>query len=198
MIVRSLFVVLAVFSASAACADSDPAKSPCAECHGVDGVAIKSGIPHLNGQLLDYLELSIAQFKAGRRPGSAFGHAPAGIDDAAVAEVLKQYSTAKAVRPKQDKVDPELVARGAALYQDRCMDCHPDNGRESDKDAPLVAAQDLEYIIKQGRHFVDGKRKYALMMEKSFQGLSDADLAALAHFFASQEQLAQKLKKRRR
>lgn len=198
MITRSL-VVLALSISSLAFADSDPATSPCAECHGVDGVAVKSGIPHLNGQILGYLETSMAQFKSGRRPGSAFGHEPAGIDGAALGEVLKHYSAAKSVRPKSEQLDAKLVEKGETLYQNRCADCHPDNGRESDKDAPLMAAQDLAYLLKQGRHFMDGKRKYVLMMDKAFQGLSDTDFEAVAHFFASQDQLgAPKSKKRRR
>ena len=198
MIARSLLAIAVVFS-SLAYAGVDPASSPCAECHGADGVAAKSGIPHLNGQTLDYLEHAISQFQAGSRPGSALGHEPAGIDSASVAELLKHYSASKAVRPKQDRLDPKLVEKGEALYQNRCADCHPDNGRESDKDAPLMAAQDLDYLIKQGHHFMDGKRKYVTMMDKAFQGLSDTDFESVAQFFASQDQQgAQKTKKRRR
>lgn len=197
MIIRSL-LVLALSMSGLAYADIDPATSPCAECHGADGLAAKSGIPHLNGQLLDYLETSMAHFKRGRRPGAAFGHEPAGIDSEKVTEVLRHYSVSKAARPKQDKVNPQLVEKGEGLYMNRCADCHPDNGRESDKDAPLMAAQDLDYLIKEGHHFMDGKRRYVMGMEKSFQGLSDADLDAVANFFASQDQLAPKAKKRRR
>lgn len=198
MIVRSFFIVAILFT-SVAHAENEPPAGPCAECHGVDGIAVKSGIPHLNGQLQGYLEDSMAQFRSGRRPGRAFGHEPTGIEDAQLMEILKHYSTVKAVRPKQDKLDPLLVEKGGTLYQNRCVDCHPDNGRESDNGAPLMAAQDIDYLLKQGRHFMDGKRKYAMMMERSFQKFSDADLEAVAHFFASQDQLSpQKTKKRRR
>lgn len=198
MIVRSLFIIAIIFT-SVAHAENEPPAGPCAECHGVDGIAAKAGIPHLNGQLLGYLEDSMAQFRSGRRPGRAFGHEPAGIDDAQVMEILKHYSTVKAVRQKQDKLDSQLVEKGGTLYQNRCADCHPDNGRESDNGAPLMAAQGIDYLLKQGRHFMEGKRKYAMMMERSFQKFSDADLEAVAHFFASQDQLnPQKNKKRRR
>jgi sulfide dehydrogenase cytochrome subunit len=198
VIIRNLFV-LAVALSSVAYADNDTAAFPCAECHGVDGIAAKSGIPHLNGQLQSYLEDSMLQFKGGRRPGRAFGHEPAGIDDAQVMEILKRYSIAKPVRPKQINLDPQLVEKGGVLYQNRCADCHVDNGRESDKEAPLMAAQDVDYLIKQGHHFIEGKRKYPMMMDKSYQGLSEADLEAVAHFFASQDQTnPMKTKKRRR
>jgi cytochrome c553 len=62
-----------------------------------------------------------------------------------------------------------------------------------------MAAQDVDYLIKQGHHFIEGKRKYPMMMDKSYQGLSEADLEAVAHFFASQDQTnPMKTKKRRR
>jgi sulfide dehydrogenase cytochrome subunit len=198
VITRHLFI-LAIALSSAAYADNDPAAFPCAECHGIDGIAAKSGIPHLNGQIQRYLQDAMAQFKSASRPGRAFGHEPAGIDDAQVMEVLKRYSAEKSVRPKQAKLDPLLIEKGGEIYQNRCADCHVDNGRESDKEAPLMAAQDVDYLIKQGHHFIDGKRKYPMMMDKSYQGLSDGDLEAVAHFFASQDQLSsQKTKKRRR
>lgn len=169
----------------------------CADCHGTDGIAAKSGIPHLNGQLLDYLEGSIDNFKNAGRPGRAFGHDAATLGGAQMTDILKRYSTAKAVRPKQANVNPALVARGETVFQDRCADCHPDNGRESDKDAPLMAAQDMEYMVKQMGYFTEGKRKFAFKMDESFHGLSMDDLTAVAHFFASQDQEVAKKKKRR-
>lgn len=178
---------------------ADAAASPesCADCHGADGVAAKAGTPHLNGQLHGYLESSIARFKDNSRPGVAFGHAPAGLDSARMTEILKTYSAAKVARPKQAAINPALLARGETVYGNRCADCHPDNGRESDKDSPLVAAQDVDYLIKQSNLFVEGKRKFAFGMADAFRGLSADDLAAVSHFFASQEQEAAKKKKRR-
>lgn len=194
-----LFALIAVSTANVASADSGTTPHPCAGCHGVDGLAAKAGIPHLNGQILDYLEHAMAQFQYGHRPGRGSGHESGDIDKAQMADVLKSYSTAKAVRPRQEKVDTKLAALGETIYRDRCADCHPDNGRESDNDAPLMAAQDLDYLIKQTHSFVDGKRKFASMMGKAFKDIADTDLEAVAHFFASQDQMAPaKPKKRRR
>lgn len=190
-------VLLAAVATSAMGADAASGTDSCADCHGVDGVAAKSGVPHLNGQLPGYLEDSIDKFKSSARPGRTFGHEPAGLNAAQMTEILKRYSAAKALRPKQTKVDPALVMRGEAVYQDRCADCHPDNGRESDKDAPLMAGQDLEYLINQMGNFVEGKRKFAFKMDDAFRGLSGDDLTATAHFFASQDQEVAKKKKRR-
>ena len=80
------------------------------------------------------------------------------------------------------------MAKGEALYKRRCADCHPNNGRESKRDAPLLAAQNLDYLMEQKRAFVSGKRQFVFLMDDAFRGLSLADLDSVAHFFASQEQ----------
>lgn len=192
-----VFALLTAFLSAAMAAEGADAADACADCHGDDGVAPKAGVPHLNGQLLGALEGGIEKFRNGSRPGKAFGHDPAGLDSARMTEILKRYSASKAVRPKQANINPALVTRGDAVYLNRCADCHPDNGRESDKEAPLMAAQDMEYMVKQIGYFVEGKRKFAFKMDDAFRGLSMDDLTAVAHFFASQDQEVAKKKKRR-
>ena len=196
---RILVSTLLVFLVSSACgADQAGGTEDCADCHGADGLAAKSGIPHLNGQLLGYLEASIANFRNKSRPGVAFGHDPAGIDAARMTDILKRYSATKAVRPPSAAINPSLVARGETVYNNRCADCHPDNGRESERDSPLMAAQNVDYLIKQTALFVDGKRKFAFKMDDAFRGLSADDLTSVAHFFASQNQEPEPVKKKRR
>lgn len=188
----SVLLVAVTTAVIAAEADEASRGDSCVDCHGLDGIASKARVPHLNGQLLEYLESSLDKFRRTERPGRAFGH-----DDAArITELLKHYSTVKVVRPKQPNVNPVLALRGETIYQNRCADCHPDNGRESDKSAALMAGQDLDYLVTQMSYFVDGKRKFAFKMDDSFRGLSTDDLTSVAHFFASQEQ--QSAKKRRR
>jgi cytochrome c553 len=54
--------------ASAASAPERPSKlGMCASCHGVDGIAIAPGNPHLAGQDEAYLRLSLTKYKTGER-----------------------------------------------------------------------------------------------------------------------------------
>jgi len=173
-------------------------KTNCERCHGVDGLATQPGMPHLNGQLDSYLKDALLKYQKGRLPTAVVDHVPPSFGEVEVAAISSYYAGIKAVRPRQE-TDPAKVASGEVVYRNRCADCHPDNGREADKDAPLMAAQNLGYMIEQTGLFLNGKRKFGFLQDEAFQGLSIDELESAAHFFASQEQfLAKSGKKRRR
>ena len=191
MFIRTFFLLCCALVSQAAVAAPpvvDVLTKPCSECHGLAGVSGVAKTPHLNAQLPGYLEEDIAALAKGGRVSNIPNHVPSTWTGPEIAAVAKFYAASKAPRPVQ-VTDPELVAKGFAIYKGHCVDCHPDNGRQSDHDAPLMAGQNLEYIMEQTRLFVSGKRKFAFMMGDAFRGLSPADLDAVAHFFASQDPL---------
>ena len=190
MFIRSaLFFGYALVSSAvlAAAPAADVLTKPCAECHGPDGASNSAKTAQLNGQLGEYLTEQISALAKGSRSSSMADHIPKDWSDAEIAAVAKFYAKRKATRPQQS-TDPELVAQGQPIYQKRCAECHPDNGRSSDHDAPLMAAQNVDYLMEQAREFVTGKRKFVFMMDTAFKGLSPAELDSVAHFFASQNQ----------
>lgn len=168
--------------------------SNCSECHGTDGLGFKPGIPHLNGQPEALLSTMITSFRQGKRPTKVKMHRD--IPEADVVPLAKHYAQQKAQRPKSATA-PELVTRGETIYQNRCADCHIDNGRDSDKEAPLMAAQDMKYLIAQTLAFKTGERKFPFLMDAAYKDLTDDDLTATAHFFAAQEQEIPKKRRRR-
>lgn len=200
MPIRTLLIMLCAFGLVTAHADAEPDAllKSCIECHGAAGVAIRRGTPHLNGQLAPYLVDAMTQFRRNRRPSSVTEHIPATYTEDQLATIAQYFSNAKAVRPKPEGMDVQRAEAGAAIYTKRCMECHPDNGRESDKDAPLLAAQDLDYLLAQTEAFRIGKRKFAFLMDEAYRDLSQAELASVAYFFASQDQLAPVTGKKRR
>ena len=169
--------------------------SNCSECHGTDGLGFKPGIPHLNAQAEALLTDMINAFRQGKRSTKVKDHRDIAATD--VAPLAKHYAQQKAERPKS-ATSPELVVRGEALYLKRCADCHVDNGRDSDKEAPLTAAQDLNYLVAQTLAFKTGERKFPYLMDGAYRDLSEEDLTAVAHFFAAQDQIAPQQKRRRR
>lgn len=168
--------------------------SNCNECHGTDGLGFKPGVPHLNGQPEHLLASMINAFQQGKRPTKVKMHRDIAVAD--VALLARHYSQQKAQRPRS-ATNPELVTRGEALYLKRCADCHVDNGRDSDKEAPLTAAQDLNYLVEQTLAFKTGVRKFPFLMDGAYKDLSDEDLTTVAHFFAAQEQEISKKRRRR-
>lgn len=161
----------------------------CARCHGLDGIATKPAMPHLNGQLDNYLVASMKKMQKGRLPTEVANHVPASLTESELATVARYYQAVKATRPTQE-TDPDKVARGEVVFRNRCNDCHGDNGREADKDAPLMAAQNLQHQLHQIDLFVSGKRKFGFLQDDAFKGLSREELESVAHFFASQDQIA--------
>lgn len=196
---RLLFLFQAAILVSTASA-SDIAQQRCARCHGPDGVAVAAPTPHLNGQHAGYLGEAMLKLQRGRTPTGVAEHIPATLAAADLEQIAEFYAGSRGARPRQE-TDPEKVARGEQIYGSRCINCHLDNGRDFEQEAPLLAAQSLPYLIEQNRLFVSGKRKFAPRQDEAYQGLGERELEALAHFFAAQDQFVAKAtgkKKQRR
>lgn len=176
-----------LLSGSACAAEPPGAIQPCVACHGSNGIAVQPHTPHLNGQLPVFLKAAMQAYADGSRPTAVDQHKT--FPEQEIEAMAQHYAGQAAARPKQD-IDPALVARGETLYGNRCAECHGDAGRESDKDAPLVAAQDKTFMAAQALLFKRGARKFPFMMDDAYRGLSEADLTAIAEFFAAQEPIA--------
>lgn len=190
MKVRTLVMMAGILAGGAAQAetpDVDALLKPCVACHGTDGISSAAHIPHLNGQLASYLRDDLSALVQGRRKTSVVNHIPAAWGIAEINAVARFYETRQAQRPPQP-VDAQKVELGEVIYQRRCAECHPDSGRASEFDSPLMAAQNIPYLINEMRLFVSGERKFVYKMDEAFHGLSMQDLEAVAHFFASQPQ----------
>ena len=181
-----LILALGLLPAVAASA-ADAVLAPCIDCHGATGVAARPGVPHIDGQHGQYMADSMRAFANETRKSSTEAHKRVPRD--ALAAIVTHYAGQKAARPRQ-ATDPAQVARGGAIYADRCADCHMENGRESDKDAPIMARQDLDYLARQILAFRKGDRRFPTMMDDAFRGIAESDLIAVAHFFAAQDPLA--------
>jgi cytochrome c553 len=71
------------------------------------------------------------------------------------------------------------------IIGESCVFCHGEKGEASNPIYPRLAHQNRDYLIKQLKNFRDGKRKSAIMNEQA-AGLTDAEIRALADYFASQ------------
>ena len=83
--------------------------------------------------------------------------------------------------------DPAKAKMGAEIYDSGCAKCHDENGALPDDDAGILAGQWLPWLQNSMADFKSGHREMPKKMKKQVDALSDDELAAVLHFFASQQ-----------
>lgn len=77
----------------------------------------------------------------------------------------------------------------AAWVQEKaklCASCHGEGGVSQQPTFPTIAGQYEDYLVHSMKEYRDGRRKNAIMGSQA-QGLSNAQIKALAKFYAKQE-----------
>jgi cytochrome c553 len=157
----------------------------CGACHGEDGNARMPNIPSLAGQPEFFLVNQLYLFREGIRKVAGMSELTKDLRDDDLVALAKHF-TALEAKPSEEKIDPALVERGEALAGPlRCASCHlPElTGLQQ---MPRLAKQRVDYLVHSLTQFRDGTRTGAdTLMSNVVAGLSDEDIAALAHYAAS-------------
>lgn len=161
----------------------------CQACHGAQGVSENPAIPSLAGQRDKFLQWQLVFFRSGRRANEIMGPMAADLSDEDVRNLGAYFASLPAGRPAVADVDPALRQAGQSLAEKhRCAACHTDNfgGNQA---APAIARQNQEYLVKALTDYRSGARPSVgvAAMTEAASGLSDSDIAALAHFLAAYE-----------
>ncbi len=156
----------------------------CATCHGDDGNSKIEKIPSLAGQPEFFILNQLFLMREGVRKIEAMAPFVKDLKDEDL-QALAGYFSKLAPRASEEKVDPDLVKRGAALSERlRCASCHLPTlaGQEQ---MPRLARQRIDYMIDAMQAYRDNRREGAdTAMTAVIVGVSDADLTALAHYAA--------------
>ena len=190
MRVRGPAIAAATFLAVAACApaarSAEADFTPCASCHGANGVSYNVDTPSLAGQPSFYAITQLFLFRAGRRTSPLMTEMARPMSDAdlrAYADLIGRLPPA----PSAPAVpaDPARMQRGAALAErHRCTSCHGDD-LAGDKQVPRLAGQREEYLARALAEFRAGTRVgYTPAMNETLAGLDAAALDDLAHYIA--------------
>lgn len=169
----------------------------CVACHGVDGNSPSPVNPKLAGQIPEYLEKQLLNFKPGANgkaeranPVMAGFSATLSADD--VRNVSAYFAGQKAKPGAAKNKDTILLGqkiwRGGDVAKGipACASCHGASGGGVPVQYPRLAGQHAEYTEAQLRAFRAGERANdaAKMMRTIASKMSDAEIKAVADYAA--------------
>ena len=186
-------IVAALFLPSAALAakgniEAGKAKAAefCAACHGEAGVAANPGVPDLAGNMDSFLQWQLVFYRSGRRHNENMDPVVADIADEDIRNLGAYYASLPGVTATSPDPDSALSAAGKAIVDSHhCANCHTDSflGKSA---AARIARQHEEYLGKALADYRSGARPSTgvAAMSEAASGLSDSDIASVAHFLA--------------
>lgn len=174
--------VVAKVSGDAAAGRKKNAES-CASCHGADGISPNDTWPNLAGQNAAYLVTILGAYKSGAQSDVMMSPVAASLSDADIQNLAAYYAGLSCKSAPGEKAAGDAAA-GKALAKN-CAACHGETGVGSNPAWPHLAGQKAVYLANTLKAYRAGLRKDP-MMAGVVRGLSDADIANLAAYYAAQ------------
>ncbi|NIS90363.1 MAG: cytochrome c-553 [Woeseiaceae bacterium] len=193
-------LLLGLFASGATGQDLASVVENCNGCHGDDGVSQWTDVPTIAGIPEFVLADSLYFFRDNARPCSTSEYrqgdtsrAPttmcevvADLSDETIDAVATHYFELPFVPAAQD-FDADLAAAGQALHDKNCGKCHSDGGSNPDDEASIIAGQWMGYLEATFAEYRAGEREQPSLMQRKLDALSDDDVKALVHYYASQQ-----------
>jgi cytochrome c553 len=176
---------------------ANPAAPPCEACHGTHGEGMAAAhVPRLAGQSADYLQKQLDDYAAGTRENPIMANFAKALSKPQRARFAARYASMSApFISGPASIDTVTLLRGHQLaYQGdetkrvaACIACHGPDGMGIPYAAPYLAGQSAEYLASALNAFRQGTRKNDAgeLMRSVAERLNDADIAAVAGYFAS-------------
>lgn len=149
----------------------------CAGCHGTDGASPGKEIPIIGGQVAKFLQQSMADFAADKRPGDVMRNLSKGYTPDEQGQIASYFGTKPWVNTPhaaQSNAEASLVAS--------CKGCHGAMG-EGRGSFPRVAGQHPAYLYQSLMEYKQGARSSGLM--RLVQKLDDATLKQMADYYSA-------------
>lgn len=182
----SLATALSLLVMGLAHAQPEPATlAACAACHGPEGNSQIAQFPTLAGQPKLFIENQLVLIREGLRDIPSMKDVMAGMKDEDIVELAKHFATQPLVS-RSAPVEPEKYRLGEETsHQKLCGTCHLADYAGQNQ-VPRLAGQNEEYLLLAMKQFRDhpGPGRDTIM-SASLYGLSDFDLANLAHYHAN-------------
>ncbi len=196
----AISLTFGLFASAAWTADLDSVVQDCNGCHGDDGVSQWTDVPTIAGvpEFVHSDALYIfrdearpcteTEYKQGdtSRPATTMCAVTADLSDDMIDEVAAYYAGKTFVPAKQD-FDADLAAAGKAIHEAECDRCHSEGGSNPEDEAGILAGQWMGYLTDTFAEYRSGEREQPQKMEEKLNALSDDDVKALVHYYASQQ-----------
>jgi len=177
--------LLSLYGAASAQQPPPATVAVCNACHGPAGNSQIPLTPSLAGQPKVFVENQLVLIREGLRDVPQMKEIVAGMSDETIS-ALAQHFAAQAPVPKPGAATQEKVRLGAASASKLlCGTCHLSD-YSGQNQVPRLAGQDEAYLVYSMKQFRDNPGPGRdTIMAAVLRGLSDADLANLAHYLAT-------------
>jgi cytochrome c553 len=171
------------------------ANKVCAACHGADGNSPTAANPKLAGQVPEYIQKQLSNFKSvggkkAERDNPVMGGMAAGLSDSDIRDVAAYFSgqaTKPGVAKRSETVElGRKIWRGGDLAKGlpACAACHGATGAGLPAQYPRLAGQYPEYVETQLKAFRAGDRHNDAnkTMQSIAARMSDPEIRAVADY----------------
>jgi cytochrome c553 len=159
----------------------------CVGCHGVENYRNAYpdySVPKLRHQHAAYIIAALQEYKSGARPHATMHAQASSLSDEDMQDIAAYLQGGE---PTQPSATTKGAVPAAAAP---CAACHGENGlgvaAPLDPKPPVLAGQHADYLEQALKAYKNGRRKNVVMNGMAQLLKSDADIEAVAAYFASQ------------
>lgn len=197
---KKLVALLIFVSANCYAGDLPEYISSCFDCHGENGISSHSDVPIIAGASAIFIADSMMAYRDEVRIAveSKYRHGDTAraatnmqklskdLTDEQIEELAEFYAGIDFV-PAVQEFDAALAETGEKVHNSRCKKCHEDGGSSVDDDSGILAGQWTPYLREAMKLYRSGERVMEDKMKAKVDDLSDDQVEALLHFWASQQ-----------
>jgi len=196
----AISLTFGLFASASMAGDLEAAVENCNGCHGDNGVSQWTDVPTIAGvpEFVHADALYIfrdearpcteSKYRQGdtSRAATTMCAVAADLSDEMIDEIAAHYAALPFVAAKQE-FDAGLAAAGKAVHEAECDRCHSEGGSNPEDEAGILAGQQMGYLTDTFAEYRAGEREQPKKMEEKVNALSDDDVKALVHYYASQQ-----------
>lgn len=200
MVATMLLVLCSATAIGSSASNLEVNVKDCVGCHGPDGVSQCPDMPTIAGISAPSHEDAMFAYLDNARPCETveYRHGDMSRSETDMCKIanaltedeiveLAAYFAERKFVPMSQETDPAKVEAGKVIHNRDCKRCHSEGGGNPDDDASIIAGQPMGYLKKSFAEYRSGERDQPKKMKPKMDALSEEDVEALLHYYASQK-----------